>query len=175
MAAPADVVVRRGHSSDADAMLALEAVFPSDRMSRRSIRRFLRTPTARVLVAEGTAGAVLGNLIGLRRAGSRAMRIYSVVVAPEARGLGIGGRLVEALQAMAADEACDRVTLEVRADNRAARTLYARLGYRQTASLPGYYEDGADGLRLSRDLAATGGGNACSGAGAGAVSSRAKA
>ncbi|MBA4284277.1 MAG: GNAT family N-acetyltransferase [Xanthomonadaceae bacterium] len=173
MAAPADVVVRRGRDGDADAMLALEAVFPSDRMSRRSIRRFLRAPTARVLVAENAAGAVLGNLIGLRRAGSRAMRTYSVVVAPEARGLGIGQRLVEALQAIAADEACARVTLEVRADNRAARALYARLGYRETASLPGYYEDGADGLRLSRDLAATGGGKASSGASA--ASTRASA
>ena len=148
----AALLIRRGESGDVDAMLALEAVFPSDRMSRRSVQHFLNAPTARVLVAENASGAMLGNLIGLRRAGSRAMRIYSLVVAPEARGLGIGQRLVAALETLAAHEGCDRVTLEVRTDNAAARALYARLGYREAKALPGYYEDGSDGLRLTRAI-----------------------
>lgn len=151
-AAITEVQIRQGHRADVDAMLALEAVFPSDRMSRRSVRRFLTVSTARVLVAVNSDGAMLGNLIGLHRAGSRALRIYSVVVAPDARGLGIGQRLVEALQALALAEGCDRVTLEVRADNAAARALYAKLGYREAALLPGYYEDGSDGLRLVRTV-----------------------
>lgn len=146
------VVIRRGLACDVDAMLALEAVFPTDRMSRRSVQRFLAVPTARVLVAENGTKAMLGNLIGLRRKGSRAIRIYSVVVAPEARGLGIGQRLVEALHELAQGEGCDRVTLEVRADNTAARALYAKLGYRALAPLPTYYDDGSDGLRLARAI-----------------------
>ena len=146
------VEIRRGLARDVDAMLALEAVFPSDRMSRRSVRHFLKAPTARVLVAENANRAMLGNVIGLRRKGSGAIRIYSVVVAPDARGLGIGQRLVEALQVIARDEGCDRVTLEVRADNAAARALYAKLGYGEVARLPGYYEDGSDGLRLARAI-----------------------
>lgn len=147
-----EVVIRRGEIRDAGAMLALEAAFPSDRMSRRSVQRFLNAPTARVLVAESAAGAMLGDIIGLRRKGSGAMRIYSLVVAPDARGSGLGQQLVKALEALALREACDRVTLEVRADNAAARALYARLGYREIKPLPGYYEDGADGLRLARTL-----------------------
>lgn len=105
-----------------------------------------------MLVAESASGAMLGNIIGLRRKGSSAMRIYSVVVAPEARGLGTGQKLVAALETLAANEACNRVTLEVRADNAAARALYAKLGYREAEALPGYYEDGSDGLRLSRAI-----------------------
>ena len=152
MPAAADVLIRRGNRGDVDAMLALEALFPSDRMSRRSVQRFLNVPTARVLVAESGAGAMLGNVIGLRRTSSHAIRIYSVVVAPAARGLGIGQRLVEALHEIARTEGCDRVTLEVRADNTAARALYAKLGYRALVQLPGYYEDGSDGLRLVREI-----------------------
>ena len=148
----AGAVIRRGRPGDVDAMQALEALFPSDRMSRRSLRHLLQAPTARVLVAESGTGAMLGNLIGLRRAGSQAIRIYSVVVAPEARGSGLGRRLVEALQALAASEGCQRVSLEVRADNAAARALYDRLGYRTVSALPGYYEDGSDGLRLARSF-----------------------
>jgi ribosomal-protein-alanine N-acetyltransferase len=45
-----------------------------------------------------------------------------------------------------------RVRLEVRADNAAARALYAKLGFAESGQLPGYYEDGADGLRLTLDL-----------------------
>ncbi len=152
MPAAADVLIRRGNRGDVDAMLALEALFPSDRMSRRSVQRFLAVPTARVLVAEQRDGTMLGNVISLRRAGSHAIRIYSVVVAPAARGLGIGQRLIEALHEIAQTEGCDRVTLEVRADNTAARALYAKLGYRELAQLPGYYEDGSDGLRLVREI-----------------------
>lgn len=141
--------IRPGRPADAAAILALEALFPGDRMSAASVRRFLRVPSAHVLVAERD-GAVLGNLIWLTRRGSRRARIYSVVVAPEARGLGLGRRLVETMQRDAAAAGCEAATLEVRADNTAARALYAALGYRETARLPGYYEDGGDGLRLLR-------------------------
>ena len=146
--------IRVGRLADVDAILALEAQFPSDRMSRRSVRRFLAVPSAQVLIAEDAAGVVVGNLVWLRRAGSRAARIYSVVVAPAARGQRWGERLVTAMEAAAAASGCDRATLEVRADNAAARALYARLGYHEALALPGYYEDGADGLRLLKPLVA---------------------
>lgn len=144
-------VIRPGRLDDAAAILALEAHFPTDRMTRRSVRRFLAVPSARVWVAD-LDGAVVGAVIGLLRQGSRALRIYSLAIAPEARGLQLAQRLVEALEADA--HAAGRVdaTLEVRADNLAARRLYEKLGYRERAPLPGFYEDGADGLKLGKPL-----------------------
>ncbi len=144
--------IRRGSLADVEAVLALEALFPSDRMSRRSVRRFLSVPTAQLLIAEGANAAVVGNLVWLRRKGSRAARIYSVVVAPAARGQRWGERLVAAMETAAAASGCERATLEVRADNAAARALYAKLGYREAQALPGYYDDGSDGLRLVKPL-----------------------
>jgi len=144
-------LIRRARPADAAAILALEAIFPSDRMTIRSIRRFLRVPSASVWIAERD-GTVVGNLIWLRRAGSRAARIYSVVVAPEARGLKLAQRMIAAMESDAANAGCTTATLEVRADNAAARALYARLGYAETRTLPGYYDDGADGLRLEKAL-----------------------
>ena len=141
------VRVRAATLADAPAMVALEALFPSDRMSARSIRRFIRSSGARVFVAV-RGDQVMGNLVLLLRAGSAAARIYSVVVSPAARGLGLGGRLVQAAERAARREGRERVTLEVRADNAAARALYAGRGYRQARSLPAYYDDGADGLQL---------------------------
>lgn len=144
--------IRRGSLADVDAVLALEALFPSDRMSRRSVRRFLSVPTAQLLIAENANADVVGNLVWLRRKGSRAARIYSVVVAPAARGQRWGERLVAAMETAAAASGCDRATLEVRTDNLAARALYAKLGYREVRTLPGYYDDGSDGLRLVKTL-----------------------
>jgi len=75
-----------------------------------------------------------------------------VVVAPAARGRGLARRLVAVAEAQARRLGSDAVALEVRADNRAARALYARLGYVEVARLPEYYEDGAAGLRLVKRL-----------------------
>lgn len=146
-----DVRVRIARPDDAPAMLALEALFPSDRMSARGIRRFITTPNARAFVAV-RGSELLGNLVLLLRANSRKARIYSVVVSPQARGLGIGNRLVEAAERCAKREGRKAMSLEVRADNTAARALYAKRGYAESRRLPAYYDDGADGLRLARAL-----------------------
>lgn len=121
-------------------------------MSRRTLRRFLRVPTAQLLIAEAADGAIVGDLLWLRRNGSGVARIYSVVVAPAARGGRWGERLVLAMEAAARVAGCRCASLEVRADNAAARALYAKLGYRQARALPAYYDDGADGLRLVKEL-----------------------
>lgn len=143
--------VRRGRPADAAGVLALEALFPSDRMSARSVRHFLRAPSAAVWTAQAADG-VLGALVLLTRRHSRAARIYSLAVHPRARGLGLAKRLVQAAEAEARRRGCRRIALEVRLDNGAARALYAGLGYAETERLPHYYDDGAPGLRLRKDL-----------------------
>lgn len=145
--------LRRATPADAAALVALEQFFPGDRMSAASVRRFLRVPSAAVWVVE-QGGSVCASLILLTRRGSAVARIYSLVVAPSARGQGLGVQLVQTAERAARRAGCHAVSLEVRADNRAARSLYAGLGYREHARLPGYYEDGAAGLRLRKPLRA---------------------
>lgn len=143
--------VRRADGRDAAAILALEAHFPGDRLRAASVRHLLRTPSAAVWVAV-RRGEILGALILLTRRRSRFARIYSLVVSPQARGEGLGARLVTAAERHARQHGCAAMSLEVRADNAAARTLYARLGYDEHAELDDYYDDGAPGLRLRRAL-----------------------
>jgi ribosomal protein S18 acetylase RimI-like enzyme len=143
--------IRRARSEDAAAILTLEELFPGDRMSLRSVRRFLRAPNARIWVAV-LDGAVVGNLILLGRKDSRVARIYSVVMAPQARGRRLAERLVLAAESEARHLGLDRISLEVRMDNAPARGLYTKLGYAEVLRLTGYYEDGADGLRLVKPL-----------------------
>ena len=143
-------VIRRARVSDAAGILALEAHFPSDRMSARTVRRFLSVPSATVWVATQNA-AIIGSLILLTRRNTRAARIYSVVVAPSARGQGLAQRFVEIAERSARQQQRE-VSLEVRADNAAARALYRKLGYAEARALPAFYDDGADGLRLVKTL-----------------------
>lgn len=143
--------IRRARHSDDGAIVTLEELFPTDRIPLASVRRFLRLQHAPVWVAE-LDGAVVGALILLTRRNSRTARIYSVVVAPQARGRRLAERMVRAAEAEARRLGLHGMSLEVRADNAAARGLYAKLRYAEFKVLPGYYEDGADGLQLRKNL-----------------------
>lgn len=147
----ATALVRSARPEDLPALVELEALFPSDAMSRRSLRHFIQAASADFLVADHD-GELLGNLLLLHRSGSTTARIYSVVVAPRARGMGLGRDLVLAAEAHAAARGCRQIRLEVRVDNAPARTLYERLGYTLESPLPAYYDDGCDGLRLVKTL-----------------------
>ena len=57
------------------------------------------------------------------------LNIHDIAVLPEFRGRGIGRAILEEIAALARDEGCCKVTLEVREDNRPARALYAAEGF----------------------------------------------
>ena len=145
-----EATIRKARLADVVAILKLEEHFPSDRMSAATVRRFLRVLSATVWVAV-SAGEVVGSLVLLTRLNTRIARIYSVVVSPTARGLGLAQQLVSAAEAHARKHK-SFISLEVRKDNAAARALYRKLGYSEVKTLPGFYEDGSDGLRLNKPL-----------------------
>ena len=150
--------LRRARLADAGGIFELEAHFSSDRMSLRSVKSLLRSKSARIWVAvmprsPAAAPHVAAALILLTRRGTRVARIYSIVVAPEARGQGLAARLLRGAEAEARTARCHEMSLEVREDNLAARALYARCGYAEVALLPAYYDDGGDGVSLRKLLA----------------------
>lgn len=144
-------VLRPATHADLPALLALEAQFPGDHMSARQFRRHLRSVTARLHVAE-LDGSVRGASLLFFRTGATSARLYSLVVDAAARGRGLGATLLADALAAARRHGCIRMHLEVRADNRAAIALYRHAGFDLAIALPGYYEDGGDGLRYCRLL-----------------------
>lgn len=147
-----NVSLREARQADRPALLALEQGFVSDRMSARAMRYLMTAPSCRFRVACQDA-QILGASVLLLRRNSRWARLYSLVVDPRARGQGIGQRLIADAENAARAAGLLGVSLEVRADNLAARRLYARLGYRRFADLPAYYDDGAPGIRLRKPFA----------------------
>lgn len=144
--------IRPASSDDIDALSAIEAaVFATDRISRRSFRALIARPTAATLVAE-IGGTVAGYVMILFRAGTGMARLYSLAVAPEHAGRGLGKRLLQAAEDAA--ERHDRILLrlEVREDNEAAIALYRKSGYRLIGRIEDYYEDGTAALRFEKPV-----------------------
>ncbi|MEZ5457529.1 MAG: N-acetyltransferase [Lysobacteraceae bacterium] len=137
--------------ADLPALLALEAQFPGDRMHRRALRHAIVSPRARFRVVE-RKGVVLGDALLLLRRDSPAARLYSLIVSAQARGQGIAALLLDDAEAQARRSGRHAVRLEVRADNAAAIRLYERAGYCVFGRRPGYYDDGADALRMQKPL-----------------------
>jgi len=132
-------------------MLAIEALFPSDRMPERQFRHQLLRGKGRLRVAvEGRQ--LLGYALTMFRAGTRVARLYSLAVHPDARGRGIGAALLADAERGARRRGCVRVRLEVRVRNRAAIAMYEVRGYRRFARRVDYYEDGSDAFRYEATL-----------------------
>lgn len=117
---------------------------------------WLADPLAFILV-EGDAGFLLG------RAVAGEAELLTVAVAPEARGRGLGQRLVSRFLYQARLRGAEVAFLEVAEDNAPARAVYTRAGFAESGRRRGYYRlpegQAVDALVLRRvlmDGAATG-------------------
>jgi ribosomal protein S18 acetylase RimI-like enzyme len=146
------VRIRKAEHADLSALLELEQrVFATDRLARRSLLRFLTSPTAEVLVAD-EQGCLSGVAIVLYRSRSALARLYSIAVVPERAGRGLGRGLLGAAEAAAAARHCRALRLEVHRSNHPAIARYRKSGYRELGCHRGYYEDGGDALRFEKRL-----------------------
>lgn len=147
--------LRLAKPSDLEALLRLEqACFDGDRFNRRQLAHLLTRAHAATWVVVGQHGSLLGYGTLLFRRNSRSARLYSFCVHPDARGGGLGSRLLARLEADAIARDRDRLTLEVRADNRVALGLYRRMGFGLLRWLDDYYADGCAAWQMEKRLAA---------------------
>lgn len=77
--------------------------------------------------------------------------IYSIAVDKTHRGLGIGKKLLETVERCALDFSAEKVSLEVRCDNKAVK-LYQRSGYIVKDIKRKYYGDGGDAFHMEKIL-----------------------
>src|ERR1700754_4647285 len=151
--AKSSVSVRRSRPTDLDRLSELEIqVFSINRMSRRSLRWLLASPSAEVLIAEACTGFA-GAAVVLFRANSKIARLYSLAVVPRLSGRGIGSALVAAVEKAARSRKCRFVRLEVHEKNHGAIVCYRKAGYQQFDRRHEYYEDKGHALRFEKRIA----------------------
>lgn len=114
--------------------------------------RVLRAIAARdtnVLVATDR-GKIAG--FAIMEFGETQAHLSLLAVQPAYRRLGVGTRLIEWLAECALSAGIHTVHLELRAQNHTARSFYLRLGFVETAYVPGYYRGVETAIRMTRDI-----------------------
>lgn len=137
---------------DLPALLALEnQCFTLDRLTPRSFRWMLSHANASLLVAQRD-GQLMGYALLLFHRGTSLARLYSIAIAEQARGHGLGARLLEQAERCALEHERAYLRLEVRTDNPKAIALYECHGYRRFAQVDDYYQDHTSALRYEKRI-----------------------
>ncbi|MBI2170781.1 MAG: GNAT family N-acetyltransferase [Chloroflexi bacterium] len=138
--------------TDLDALAELERIgFPLDQYSNERLKYLLKHANASSYKVEAS-GRIQAYAMVLWRRASRVGHLYSIVTHPDFQGRGLGGALLSRLETDAAARGCDRIRLEVRADNTTAIRFYLDRGYKVVKELPGFYSEDAPGLRMAKRL-----------------------
>lgn len=143
---------RPANINDIDALITLEeACFSSDKLSRRSFKRFIVNQQSIVHVCFKQEKIVAYLLIVFHR-GTRLARLYSMAVLSDYRGLGLSKKLLDAGENLALDKGALYLRLEVNSTNHVAIALYKKLNYREFAFIKNYYEDKSDAIRMQKRI-----------------------
>lgn len=146
------MIIRQVEERDLDGLVALEeASFSADRLSRRRFQHWIKASNRVFLVAEKNRRVLAYGLVFLHK-GTRLARLYSIAVSADARGQGIGRKLLLALEQAAMEKGRLAMRLEVATHNRGAIGLYESMGYRSFGEYHDYYTDHGDALRMQKRI-----------------------
>jgi ribosomal protein S18 acetylase RimI-like enzyme len=152
-ATASDIRLRPAEAADLDALVDLEnRVFDTDRLTRRGFRRFLASGSAELIVATED-DKLAGYALLLFRPNSSIARLYSIAVAPQAAGKGVGPVLLAAAEEAARKRDCTQLRLEVHEGNARAIARYRKSGYDLFGRHLNYYDDHGHALRFEKKIA----------------------
>ncbi len=141
MSLPANCSIRAAAGSDIPAIFSLAENTPN--AAHWSARQYqdIFNPVAprRLALVIEEGDSVRGFIVG--RSMAREWEIENIVVAPAYQQLGFGSRLLKEFLEIARKASASSVLLEVRESNFAARRLYQKTGFVQTAIRPRYYQE----------------------------------
>jgi [ribosomal protein S18]-alanine N-acetyltransferase len=78
--------------------------------------------------------------------------LFLLAVDPMRRRCGIGSTIIAWLERTAVTAGLTFIRVEARSENLAARAFYARLGYRESGCIRGYYQGVEDAVRIEKQL-----------------------
>jgi ribosomal-protein-alanine N-acetyltransferase len=143
-------VIRKTRVSDLGPLTALVGRDFGGGWDRSALASAHESLSARILIAEGDAGAVVGFVVAWRVVDLLEVDLLGVV--PPYRRQGVAVALLEHLIEAERQAGAAEGHLELRASNAAARALYRRLGFVVLGRRARYYPDGEDALLLTRVL-----------------------
>ena len=114
------------------------------------VAQSIADPLTNVAVVPDPAGELLGFAIMKYRDEEAHLLLLAVQTARARQGIGTA--LVAWLEKVALTAGLERVLLEARHTNTAARAFYGRLGYTERQVVPGYYQGREASVRMVKEL-----------------------
>lgn len=144
--------IRPATPADKATLIAIEKTcFQTDLLTDRQMRYMLKQAKALCLVAE-VNHTIAAYAICLTPALPRPARLYSLAVLPTHRGQGLGDQLMQAIRDALQKQHYTRWRLEVEENNLPAIRLYSNHGFNTISTVPNYYENGSNAIRMQYDL-----------------------
>ncbi len=144
--------IRRARASDLARILEIErATFGIDAYDRNLFADYLHICGDLFLVAV-RGPLVCGYLIACLGVRAGSAELVSIAVDPPARQQGAASALLDSTLRGLRRRGAAWLTLMVREANQPAISFYRKNGFRRIRRVEGYYEDGAAGLRMRKEL-----------------------
>ena len=150
--------VRPATPADLPALLALDRGAPAAAHWTEADYHRLFAEATRVVLVIGE-DAVQGFIVG-RDLGPE-WEIENIVVASSVQRRGLGTRLVQKLLDLARSRGVQAVFLEVRESNRAARSLYSRIGFTESGRRRCYYKNPEEDALVCQKIVSPGNRESC--------------
>jgi len=139
--------LRRAHERDAGKIAHLDALIFPEAWKAQTIAEVLRDERTIAFVAE-CENDLCGYALSWTLCDEG--ELTRLAVAPEARGQGIGARMLESVLIEARARGANALFLEVRESNQSARRLYERAGFAEVGRRKNYYGDGESAIVMRK-------------------------
>ena len=148
----AEIIVRELKVEDSAAVAEMEQQIFSDPWSEKSVMETVQQKQSVCFAAE-KAGHILGYLLVYHAADEA--EIARIAVQKEARRQGAAGKLMQALEHYCEEHKMEKLLLDVRESNVAARSFYTKNGFVEDGIRQGFYVNPSeDAVLMSRQLGA---------------------
>ena len=148
----AEIIVRELKVEDSAAVAEMEQQIFSDPWSEKSVMETVQQKQSVCFAAE-KAGHILGYLLVYHAADEA--EIARIAVQKEARRQGVAGKLMQALEHYCEEHKMEKLLLDVRESNEAARSFYTKNGFVEDGIRQGFYVNPSeDAVLMSRQLGA---------------------
>ncbi len=134
--------------SDSHLLFQLEsACFDYDQISHRQFK-YLLTKAKSIILVDRVGSRISGYILGLYRALSPTVYLYSLAVHPEFQGQGIGHRLIAAFEAKVMSMGFRQIKAHTKVTNVQMLGLFKKAGWTTGQTIRGFYTDGTDAIAL---------------------------
>ena len=148
----AEIIVRELKVEDSAAVAEMEQQIFSDSWSEKSVLETVQQKQSVCFAAE-KAGHLLGYLLAYHAADEA--EIARIAVQKEARRQGAACKLMQALEHYCEEHKMEKLLLDVRESNEAARSFYTKNGFVEDGIRQGFYVNPSeDAVLMSRQLGA---------------------